>query len=70
MKGYQKERASVNGSIEVMGMEPLVELASEGRRGIEFDLVAYSGGLERKNGKHLNTRTERLEHSAARRIAQ
>jgi transposase-like protein len=30
MKGYQKERASVNGSIEVMDMEPLAELASEG----------------------------------------
>ena len=30
MKGYQKERASVNGSIKIMDMEPLAELASEG----------------------------------------
>lgn len=30
MKGYQKERLSVNGSIEGMDMEPLAELASEG----------------------------------------
>ena len=62
MKGYQKERASVNGSIEVMDMEPLVELASEGllalslqvglevlRQMLAGDVMALAGAKGRHN---------------------
>ena len=62
MKGYQKERASVNGSIEVMDMGPLVELASEGllalsvqvglevlRQMLAVDVTALAGAKGRHN---------------------
>ena len=62
MKGYQKERASVNGSIEVMDMGPLVELASEGllalslqvglevlRQMLAGDVMALAGAKGRHN---------------------
>ena len=56
MKGYQKERTSVKGSIEVLDVKPLEELASEGllalsielglevvRQMLEADVVAQAG---------------------------
>jgi len=62
MKGYQKERAFVNGSIEVMDMGPLVELASEGllalsvqvglevlRQMLAVDVTALAGAKGRHN---------------------
>lgn len=62
MKGYQKERAFVNGSIEGMDMGPLVELASEGllalsvqvglevlRQMLAVDVTALAGAKGRHN---------------------
>lgn len=38
MKGYQKERTSVKGSIEVLDVKPLEELASEGLLALSIEL--------------------------------
>ena len=62
MRGYQKRQSTVNGSIEVMDMGPLVELASEGllalsvqvglevlRQMLAVDVTALAGAKGRHN---------------------
>jgi len=85
MKGYQKRQPTVNGSIEVMDMGPLVELASEGllalslevglevlRQMLEADVTAEAGpkGTHTRIGRRTGTGRKRRGWSWADRKCQ